>query len=392
MFKKDEIKIISIFGVTGSVGVSTQELIQMNIKKFKVDTIVANNDVKGLIKAAKYLKPNLVIINNDKMFMPLKKSLEGYSIDIAAGNDAIIEASKRKVDVFVAAISGFAGLNSTFNAIGNAKCIALANKESIVCAGPILLNKVKNSNSKIIPIDSEHNTLYQILVNANIDSISKVIITGSGGPFRGFSYKKLKKVTLEEAINHPIWNMGKKISVDSATLMNKGLELIEAAYLFNIKQKNIDIIIHPESIIHGIVEFKDGSMNAGLSHPDMKNPISYALNYPNKVKANIKKLNLTLIKSLNFEEVDTSVFKSINISRSALKQGHAFVIGLNAVNEVAVESFIKNNISFNAIINIIEESLSKIKSYNINNLEDIFIIDNKARKISKQIIRNGNFK
>ena len=186
--------------------------------------------------------------------------------------------------------------------------------------------------------------------------------------------------------------MGKKISVDSATLMNKGLELIEAAYLFNIKQKNIDIIIHPESIIHGIVEFKDGSMNAGLSHPDMKSPISYALNYPNKVKANIKKLNLTLIKRLNFEEVDTSVFKSINISRSALKQGHAFVISLNAVNEVAVESFIKNNISFNAIINIIEESLSKIKSYNINNLEDIFIIDNKARKISKQIIKNGNFK
>ena len=207
-----------------------------------------------------------------------------------------------------------------------------------------------------------------------------------------FSSMKLKKVTLDEAINHPIWKMGKKISVDSATLMNKGLELIEAAYLFNIKQKNIDIIIHPESIIHGIVEFKDGSMNAGLSHPDMKSPISYALNFPNKVKANIKKLNLPLIKSLNFEEVDTSVFKSINISRSALKEGHSFVISLNAVNEVAVESFIKNNISFSAIISIIEESLNKIKNHNINDLEDIYIIDNKARKISKQIIQNGNFK
>jgi len=392
MHKGNRKKIVSIFGVTGSVGKSTQEIIKLNSEKFIVDTIVCNNDVRGLVSAAKLLKPNIVIINDTDKYIELKKNLEDYNIEILTGNDSIIEASKRKVDILIAAISGFAGLNSTFSCIGNTGILALANKESIVCAGPIFLNKVKNSTTKIIPIDSEHNALYQILINTNFDSISKLIITGSGGPFKGYSFNELEKVTPQDAMKHPIWNMGKKISVDSATLMNKGLELIEAAYLFNVNQNKIEIIIHPESIIHGIVEFKDGSMNAGLSTPDMTNPISYALNYPNKVDTNIKKLNLISLKNLNFEEVDSSVFKSIRIARESLKRGHSFVVSLNAVNEVAVDSFIKDIISFNSILNVIEDALSKVNNYTVKNLDDIFVVDRESRKVASEIIRNGSFK
>jgi len=391
MYSENKKKIISIFGVTGSVGSSTLDIIKLNAQNFIVDTIVSNNNVQGLIQAAKLLKPNLAIINNNKKYLELKNALKNYDISTASGSDAIIDASKRRIDVLVAGISGFAGLNSTINAIGNANIIALANKESIVCAGPILLNKAKNSKSKIIPVDSEHSTLYQLLVNSDINDVTKLIITGSGGPFRGFSLKKLENVTLEDAVNHPTWDMGKKISVDSATLMNKGLELIEASYLFEIDQNRIDIIIHPESMIHGIVEYEDGTMNAGMSMPDMKYPLSYALNFPNKVNLNFNRLNLALVKSLNFEEVDKSVFKSIDVSRNSLKEGHAFVISLNAINEVAVEFFIKKNIKFNSIIMILEEAMSKIINNTVSTLEDIIMIDREARIITRKIINSGNF-
>ena len=391
MYSENKKKIISIFGVTGSVGSSTLDIIKLNAQNFIVDTIVSNNNVQGLIQAAKLLKPNLAIINNNKKYLELKNALKNYDISTASGSDAIIDASKRRIDVLVAGISGFAGLNSTINAIGNANIIALANKESIVCAGPILLNKAKNSKSKIIPVDSEHSTLYQLLVNSDINDVTKLIITGSGGPFRGFSLKKLENVTLEDAVNHPTWDMGKKISVDSATLMNKGLELIEASYLFEIDQNRIDIIIHPESMIHGIVEYEDGTMNAGMSMPDMKYPLSYALNFPNKVNLNFNRLNLALVKSLNFEEVDKSVFKSIDVSRNSLKEGHAFVISLNAINEVAVEFFIKKNIKFNSIIMILEEAMSKIINNTVSTLEDIIMIDREARVITRKIINSGNF-
>lgn len=385
-------KSVSIFGVTGSVGKSTQELIKLNTKNFEVDTIVSNDNVEELIEAAILLSPKLVIINNNEKFLELKNGLKEYNFEIASGSNSIVEASKRNVHVLVAAITGFAGLNSTISSIGHANIIAIANKESIVCAGPILLDKIKTSFTKIIPIDSEHNTLYQILINTNINNVSKIIITGSGGPFRGYSYEQLNLVTPERAVSHPIWSMGKKISVDSATLMNKGLELIEAVYLFDINQDKIEIIIHPESVIHGIVEYSDGSMTAGLSSPDMKNPISYALNYPNKVYANIKKLNLTSIKSLNFEKVDSNVFKTVAISREAILSGHSFVIALNAINEIAVEYFLNEVINFNSIISVIEESLDRIKNHNIVTIQDVLMVDKEARNIANGIISIGKFK
>ena len=384
-------KSISIFGVTGSIGISSQEVIMLNKNNFIVDTIVAKDNVEGLIKAAILLKPRLVIISNKEKFIDLKDALSMSDSRLEYGEEAILEASKRSVDIFVAAIIGYAGLNTTYSCIGNAKTIALANKESIVCAGPILINEAKLKNTKIIPIDSEHNTLFQILSSNKLDSISKMIITASGGPFRGYTIDSLSKVLPSDAIKHPIWDMGKKISIDSATLMNKGLELIEAVYLFNISPEKIEIIVHPESIIHGIIEFDDGSMTAGLSSPNMRTPISFALNYPNKVYTNVAKLNLTSIKSLNFENVDEKVFKSILITREAIRKGASSVISLNAANEVAVEAFLNKRINFNKIIDIIEMTFLKNTNSKISNINDIIEVDRDARIIAYDLIKKGGF-
>ena len=388
-FKK---KIVSIFGITGSVGTSTQDILKLNKDKFIVDTIVAKNNVEGLIAAAILLNPKLVIISNTKKYVELKEGLEKYDFEIASGDKAILDASRRKVDILVAAIIGYAGLITTYSSVGYAKTIALANKESLVCGGPLLITKAKQKKCNIIPLDSEHNTLFQILNAHKHNDISRIIITASGGPFRGYSYDQLNKVTPAEAIAHPIWNMGKKISIDSATLMNKGLELIEAFYLFHINQNKIDIIVHPESIIHGIVEYNDGSMNAGLSTPDMRTPISYALNYPNKINNNVKSLKLTALKSLNFKAVDNNVFKAINISRNALDIGHSAVICLNAVNEITVDAFLNKKINFNAISNINEMVISNITNKKVSNIDDIVDIDIESRKIASEIISTGKFK
>ena len=385
-------KTVSIFGVTGSVGTSAQEVIMLNKDNFVVDTIVSNNNVKALIKAAILLNPKLVIIRNKEKFTELEEALGKYNFILLFGDDNILESSKRNVDIFVAAIIGYAGLITTYSSVGNAKIIALANKESLVCAGPILLNKANNHNSNIIPIDSEHNTLFQILSGHKSDNISKMIITASGGPFRGYSIKSLNNVSPAEAIAHPVWDMGKKISVDSATLMNKGLELIEAVYLFNISPEKINIIVHPESIVHGIIEFDDGSMSAGLSTPNMRTPISYALNYPNKVNANVNPLNLTLIKSLNFEDVNEKIFRSVQVARDALQRGHSSVISLNAANEIAVNAFLNKKINFLNIINIVERSVLKMASLEINNIDDIIMVDQESRKITQDLISRGNYK
>jgi 1-deoxy-D-xylulose-5-phosphate reductoisomerase len=385
-------KTVSIFGVTGSVGTSTQEVIMLNKDNFVVDTIVSNNNVKALIKAAILLNPKLVIIRNKEKFSELEEALGKYNFILLFGDDHILESSKRNVDIFVAAIIGYAGLMTTYSSVGNAKIIALANKESLVCAGPILLNKANNHNSNIIPIDSEHNTLFQILSGYKSDNISKMIITASGGPFRGYSIKSLNNVSPAEATAHPVWDMGKKISIDSATLMNKGLELIEAVYLFNISPEKINIIVHPESIVHGIIEFDDGSMSAGLSTPNMRTPISYALNYPNKVNANVNPLNLTLIKSLNFEDVNEKIFRSVQVARDALQRGHSSVISLNAANEIAVNAFLNKKINFLNIINIVERSVLRMASLEINNIDDIIMVDQESRKITHDLISRGNYK
>ena len=386
---KNNKKTISIFGVTGSVGKSVQAVLENHLDDFEVNTIVAKSNFKSLIKAAKLLKPKLVLIAESCFYEDVKKSLIKYDIEVATGDKAILEASKRKVDIFVAAIMGFSGLYTTYSCIPYVKSIALANKESLVCAGSLIMEEAMNNNCKIIPIDSEHNTLFQLLDVSSHNYLKKIIITASGGPFLNFKKEDLEYVTPDKAIKHPIWKMGAKISVDSATLMNKGLELIEAAYLFNINTSKIDVLIHPQSIIHAFIEYVDGIMKAGMYNPDMKIPIAYALHYPNRKINNSNKVNLALIKNLNFQEINKSLFNSVDICRSAYRYGTSYLTALNASNEVAVYAFLNKKINFNNITVIIEKVLSNNFQTKISGISDIIEIDKRARSIADSYINKG---
>lgn len=384
-----EVKTISIFGITGSVGKSAKDVILSDPNSFQVDTLVAKTNVKELVKMAILLKPKLVAIFDESKHIILKNALKGYEIDVCSGEKEIILASKRKVDIFVAAIMGYAGLYTTYNSIPYAKIIALANKETMVCAGNIIMGRAKSYGCKIIPIDSEHNTLFRLIDKTEFNYIKKLIITASGGPFIDMDKKEFKNISPKQATKHPIWNMGPKISVDSATMMNKGLELVEAAYLFNLSCSKIEVLVHRQSIVHALIEFVDGFLKAGFHNPDMKIPIAHALNYPKKMNINSKHLDLSIIHKLTFENLDESVFKAVKLCREAFNNGPESLIVLNAANEVAVDAFLKNKIQFNNIISSVEETLSKsfenIKE-DINNIREL---DKVARKVTLNIVSKG---
>ena len=381
-------KTISIFGATGSVGLSSVDVILQYPEKFIVDTIVAKSNIKKLAEVAKLLKPKLVIVCDGSKVKKLRILLSKEKCEIQSGEIAVIKASARKVDIFIAAITGIAGLRSTINCIKHVKLIALANKESLVCFGENIMKSAKSNNCKIIPLDSEHNALFQIINSKEKKFIKRLIITCSGGPFLGYKRKDLYNVTPDQALKHPIWNMGKKISIDSATLMNKGLELIEAVYLFGIKESQIDVLIHPQSIIHGLVEYIDGSIKANMGTPDMRTPISFALNWPNREITKTKYLELSKIKSLTFDNLDEDVFPAIKLCREVVRQGGTAPAILNASNEIVVNSFLKKRIKFFNIIEIIEEVLSTLDITQNINLDSIIIADRNARKLTKNIIKD----
>ena len=381
-------KTISIFGATGSVGLSSVDVILQYPEKFIVDTIVAKSNIKKLAEVAKLLKPKLVIACDGSKVKKLRILLNKEKCEIQSGEIAVIKASARKVDIFIAAITGIAGLRSTINCIKHVKLIALANKESLVCFGENIMKSAKSNNCKIIPLDSEHNALYQIMNSKEKKFIKRLIITCSGGPFLGYKRKDLYNVTPVQALKHPIWNMGNKISIDSATLMNKGLELIEAVYLFGIKESQIDVLIHPQSIIHGLVEYIDGSTKANMGTPDMRTPISFALNWPNREITKTKYLELSKIKSLTFDNLDEDVFPAIKLCREVVRQGGTAPAILNAANEIVVNSFLKKRIKFFNIIEIIEEVLSTLDITQNINLDSIIIADRNARKLTKNIIKD----
>ena len=381
-------KTISIFGATGSVGLSSVDVIMQYPEKFIVDTIIAKSNIKKLAEVAKLLKPKLVIVCDETKVKKLRILLSKEKCEIQSGEIAVIKASARKVDIFIAAITGIAGLRSTINCIKHVKLIALANKESLVCFGENIIKSAKSNNCKIIPLDSEHNALYQIINSKEKKFIKRLIITCSGGPFLGYKRKDLYNVTPSQALKHPIWNMGKKISIDSATLMNKGLELIEAVYLFGIKESQIDVLIHPQSIIHGLVEYIDGSTKANMGIPDMRTPISFALNWPNREITKTKYLELSKIKSLTFDNLDEDVFPAIKLCREAVRQGGTAPAILNAANEIVVNSFLKKRIKFSNMIEIIEEVLSTLDITQNINLDSIIIADRDARKLTKNIIKD----
>ena len=375
-------KIITILGSTGSIGESSVKLLKLHQDKFQVAALTANSNVAKLAAQAKELNAKLAVIADEALYNELKSALAGTNIAVAAGRQAVIEAAEIESDIVIAAIVGSAGLPPTMAAIKKGKIIALANKECLVCAGDIVMAEAKKHSAKIIPVDSEHSAIFQIIDLQRPETIEKIILTASGGPFRNFSKKQMQNVTVADALKHPIWNMGAKISIDSATMMNKGLEIIEAWHLFPVSEPQIEVLIHPESVIHSMVSYIDGSTLAQLGTPDMSTPIAVALAYPERIKSCSDKLDFSKISMLNFALPDLERFPALQLARSALKAGGNAPAILNAANEVAVARFLNNEIGFLDIVRITSETLAKISNTPLNSIEEVLAIDSQSRQIA----------
>ena len=381
-------KTISILGSTGSIGSNTVDVINSNKKKFSVFSLSSKNNVNLLCKQALLLKPKIVAIQNKKKYKDLRNNLFGKKIKILAGDEGVIECTDNKVEIVVASIVGIAGLKPTLNSIENCSKLCLANKECLVSAGSFFMKKISKSKCKLLPLDSEHNAIFQLCDFNKSNNVESITLTASGGPFRNYNLQKLKKATLKKALKHPNWRMGNKITIDSATLMNKAFEIIEAYYLFNLKLSQINVVVHPESIIHSMVNFADGSTTALLSNHDMRIPIFYALNWPSREYYNIKKIDLLKIKTLTFEKTNTHLMDSINLAYYVLKKGGSYPLIFNTANEVAVSYFLKEKINFLDILKIIKKILSKSENYKINTIDDIYSIDKKVRILTSEYIMN----
>ncbi len=380
-------KKIAILGSTGSIGIQTLDVIRKNKELFTAEILIAGQNSNLLIKQAKTFKPKIVVINDESKYLYVKKHLKNQKTKVFAGKKEVINVVKNKsIDTVVSAVVGYSGLEPTISAIKAGKNIALANKETLVVAGELINNLIKKYKVKMYPIDSEHSAIYQCILGEEKNKYEKIILTASGGPFRGFKLSQLEKVTPHEALNHPKWKMGKKISIDSATLMNKGLEVIEAKWLFDIEPSNIEVVIHPEAIVHSMVQFIDGSIKAQLGVPDMKIPIQFALTSPYRIESNFPRLSLNKKLSLNFEKPDLNTFKNLKLAFQAIKEGGNKPCILNAANEVVVDSFLKKKIKFLEMSNIIEECLNKIEYIANLNFEDYVEIDRKTRILTKKLI------
>jgi 1-deoxy-D-xylulose-5-phosphate reductoisomerase len=375
-------KRIGILGSTGSIGCNTLEVINnLNNNGFNCDIVFlsTNNRIETLATQVESFHPKFVYIQNPDKAKEFKEKY-GKKTEVLTSNIPLTELVKiDDYDVLVNALVGFAGLSPTLEAIKNGKYIALANKEVLVVAGALVNKLIDHHKIQLIPIDSEHSAILQCLLGEQNKSISKIILTASGGPFRTKTKEEIKDSSIVDALNHPNWNMGNKITIDSATMMNKGLEVIEAKWLFNIDVNNIEVIIHPQSIIHSLVEFSDSSVKAQLGIPDMKIPIQFALTYPERVPSDFPKLNFNIIKELTFEKPDLDKFECLNIAFETIKAGGTYPIVMNAANEVAVDLFLKNKIGFYGISDIIRKSLDNHNGMNDFELEDIFEIDKKTR-------------
>lgn len=380
-------KKITVLGSTGSIGRSTADLLQFHESRFEVVALSGGENVKELIQQALVLKPQLAVIKNPALYNELKKGLSGTNIEATAGEEAIIEAASLPADTVVSAILGTAGLLPTLEAIKQGKNVALANKESLVAAGSIMLEALKKSGAKLLPVDSEHNAIFQCLEEHNHKSIEKIILTASGGPFYKKSLEELTNITPEEAIKHPNWSMGAKISVDSATLMNKGLELIEAHYFFDIPESKIEVLIHPQSIIHSLVAYQDGSILAQLGMPDMRTPIAYTLAWPARIETTVKRLSLAELGSLTFFPADDDRFVPLKLARQALRERKTLIY--NAANEIAVEAFLNRQIGFLDIIRTVEEILETVTLNPPSCIEDILEQDRIVRHKTREMLTSS---
>lgn len=381
-------KRIAIFGSTGSIGVQTLEVIAAHTDLFEVEILTAQTNDKLLIEQALKFTPNAVVIGDERKYQTVKNALEPKDIKVFAGENALEEvADFDTYDMMLAAIVGFAGLKPSLKALEKRKAIALANKETLVVAGDIVMQLAVENRVPIIPVDSEHSAIFQCLVGETRNKIDKIILTASGGPFLGKKPNFLVNVKRDHALQHPNWKMGAKISVDSATLMNKGLEMIEAKWLFNLTPAQIEVIIHPQSIIHSMVQFEDGSVKAQMGLPDMKLPIQYALTFPNRIANNNPRANFKKIPILSFEEPDYKTFRNLSLAISTLEKGGNAPCVLNAANEIAVWAFLNNRIGFLDITAVVEKCLEKINYIEKPNLSDYFETDGEARNFAASLVK-----
>lgn len=380
-------KGICILGSTGSIGTQTLEVIEANPDFFTVEVLTAQNNADLLIRQAIKFQPNTVVIGNQEQYERVKNELWQQDIKVYCGEEALADVvTNENIDIVLTALVGYSGLKPTINAIKAKKNIALANKETLVVAGELIRELVKEHQVNIYPVDSEHSAIFQCLTGEYANPIEKIYLTASGGPFRGWTTEQLKAVTPAQALKHPNWSMGAKITIDSASLMNKGLEVIEAKWLFDLQPEQIDVIVHPQSIIHSIVQFEDGSMKAQMGLPDMKLPIQYALTYPDRFKTDFPRFNFLEYPQLTFEQPDKSTFRNLELAYKAMNMEGTAACALNAANEITVQAFLQEKISFLDIARINEETLAKTPLIVKPTLEDYIQINTAARKLAEELM------
>lgn len=382
------VRRIAIFGSTGSIGTQALEVIAANPFLFSVEILTAYNNDQLLIEQSLRFNPNIVVIGDEKKYLKVKEALASTDIKVFAGEKALEEAAAIDCyDLMMAAIVGYAGLRPTLQAIEIGKPVALANKETLVVAGDIIMRRALEKRVPVIPVDSEHSAIFQCLVGESRNRIEKIILTASGGPFLGRKPNYLVNVKREHALQHPNWNMGAKVSIDSATLMNKGLEMIEAKWLFNLQPSQIQVIIHPQSIIHSMVQFEDGSIKAQMGLPDMKLPIQYALSFPKRIANNFPRYDFKKVNTLTFEEPDLRTFRNLGLAIEALNKGGNLPAVMNAANEIAVYAFLRNRVNFLDMTDVIEKTMGKISFVQEPTLEEYFESDGEARNYAADLIK-----
>ncbi|MBQ4590295.1 MAG: 1-deoxy-D-xylulose-5-phosphate reductoisomerase [Bacteroidaceae bacterium] len=378
-------KQIAILGSTGSIGTQALQVIEEHPELYEAYALTANNQVELLAQQARKFMPAAVVIANEAKYLQLKEMLADLPIQVYAGADALCEIVEAKpIDVVLASMVGYAGLRPTMNAIKAGKAIALANKETLVVAGELINALAQQYHTPILPVDSEHSAIFQCLEPNNV--LEKVILTASGGPFRTFTMEQLQHVTKEQALKHPNWDMGAKITIDSATMMNKGFEVIEAKWLFGVRPDQIEVVVHPQSVIHSMVQYEDGAVKAQLGMPDMRLPIQYAFSYPQRIKASFDRLDFSTMKELTFEQPDTNRFRCLALAYEALNRGGNMACIVNAANEVVVPAFLKDKISFLRMSEVIEQTMAKVPFIQIPTYEDYVATDAEARRMAESLI------
>ncbi len=373
------VKRLTILGSTGSVGTQTLDLVAENPEAYAVCALIGGRNVSLLAEQAKQFRPEITVISDESLLGELRDALAGTGLDCAAGREAVLEASGRPVDWTMAAITGVAGLEPTLEAVKHGGTIAFANKEALVSAGDVFLRAVEEAKATLLPVDSEHNAIMQAMADGNTKAIDKIVLTASGGPFRNHTLEEMRGITREAALRHPVWSMGAKISIDSATMFNKGLEVIEAARLFNLPSEQIEVLVHPQSIVHGMVYYADGSVLAQLGSPDMRVPIAHALAWPARIATQSPRLDLVAAAKLEFQAPDEVRFPALRLAREALTAGHGAPTVLNAANEIAVAAFLENRIGFLDIAHIVETVMTKFGAPPVDDLAAVLALDETAR-------------